>query len=199
VRLDAFLLAGGRSTRMGRDKATLAVEGRTFLDRVADAVRPLACSVSVVGRVEATSGLTGVPDGRPGFGPLAGIETALAHATTPAAIVVACDLPLISTALVELLVARSREAPGAIVVTEDADGRLAPLCGVYPKAALEEAGRLLDAGERRPRALVDRFPSRVVAFADYAHLPGARRLLRNVNTPEDYESWNYCNPALGII
>lgn len=188
MRLDAFLLAGGLSTRMGRDKALLAIGGRTFLDRVADAVRPVARSIAVVGRVDRTSGLRGVPDHRPACGPLAGIETALAHATTPAALVVACDLPLVSTALVELLVARSSEAPGAIVVTEDADGRLAPLCGVYPVAALGETARLLDAGERRPRALLERFPSRVVPFADYAHLPGAPLLLRNVNTPEEYEA-----------
>src|SRR6185436_6844067 len=116
------------------------------------------------GRVDATSGLRGVADGRPGCGPLAGIETALSHATTPAALVVACDLPFVSTALLELLVARALEAPGEIVVTEDADARLAPLCGVYPQAAREEAGRLLDAGERRPRALLDRFPSRVLPF-----------------------------------
>ncbi len=186
--LDVFLLAGGQSTRMGRDKAALELDRRTFLETIADAARPVARSVTVVGREGASAGLPAVPDLRPGSGPLAGIETALSHATTEAALVIACDVPLVSTALLELLARLAAREPGTIVVPEDADGRLAPLCGVYPAASLGEVTRMLDAGERRPRALVDRFPSRVVVFAHYDHLPRSRDLLRNVNTPEEYRA-----------
>jgi molybdopterin-guanine dinucleotide biosynthesis protein A len=185
---DAFLLAGGRSTRMGRDKALLTRAGRTFLEVIADAVRPLASRIVVVGREADACGLPAVPDARPGCGPLAGIETALSTASTRSALVLACDLPFVSTALLELLVARARECADAVVVAEDAGGRMAPLCGVYPTAALEVISRLLDAGERRPRALAEHVPFRIVPFIDYAALPRAPLLLKNVNTPEDYES-----------
>ena len=187
ARLDVFLLAGGRSSRMGRDKALLAIGGHTFIEAVAGAARPLAASIRVVGREADAGGFPSVADLRPGLGPLAGIETALSHAASPSALVLACDIPLVSTALLELLATEAAAAPGSIVVPEDADGRLAPLCGVYPTAALAVASRLLDVGERRPRALVDASPSRVVRFDEYRHLPDAPVLLRNVNTPEEYE------------
>jgi molybdopterin-guanine dinucleotide biosynthesis protein A len=184
---DVFLLAGGRSSRMGRDKAALTIGRRTFVEAVADAARPLAAAIRVVGRDAATSGIPAVADLRPGLGPLAGIETALAHARTQAALVLACDLPFVSTALLELLAGESAAAPDSIVVPEDAAGWRAPLCAIYPVSALGAASRLLDAGERRPRALLEAVPSLVVPFDAYRHLPGAPLLLRNVNTPEDYE------------
>jgi molybdopterin-guanine dinucleotide biosynthesis protein A len=187
-RADAFLLAGGRSSRMGRDKALLGVGPLTFLEAVARAARPLARSITVVGREGEAGGYPAVADLRPGLGPLAGIETALSRAETDVAIVLACDLPLVTAELLELLAARAAGAPGAIVVARDAGGRLAPLCGLYPTAARESVSRLLDAGERRPRALLDSRPTVVVDYCEYAHLPAAERLLLNVNTPEEYEA-----------
>lgn len=184
--LDVFLLAGGRSSRMGRDKALLDAAGATFLERIAAAARPLARSIAVVGREAAPEPFVAVPDLRPGLGPLAGIESALAAARTPAALVVACDLPMVTTAFFERLVARASEAPDRILVVEDADGRVTPLCGVYPATAREVAARLLDEGERRPRMLLDAVGSRALAFAEYRDLPGASRLLENVNTPDEY-------------
>jgi molybdopterin-guanine dinucleotide biosynthesis protein A len=189
VTIEAFLLAGGSSTRMGRDKALLDFRGGTFLDAVAAAAAPLAGRVTVVGRAGGeVGGYPAVADLRPGLGPLAGIETALTYARSEAAIVLACDTPLVSTDLLALLAERAAAGGGPrIAVPLDADGRLAPLCGVYPVRALPEVTALLDAGERRPRALVERFASVVVPFEEYGHLDRAADLLRNVNRPEEYE------------
>ena len=185
-RPDGFLLAGGLSSRMGRDKALLELGGETFIERIAGALHPHVRAIRIVGRAGEWRGIPGIEDLRPGLGPLAGIETALAHTPQGAAFLVACDLPLASGELLALIARRASLAPRSIVVPADADGRVAPLCGVYPKAALEAVSRLLDAGERRPRALLERFPALVVGFEEYAHLPGAPRLLRNVNTPEEH-------------
>ena len=171
---------------MGREKALLLVEGATFLERVARAASPVAARITVVGREESFGGYPAVPDLRPGLGPLAGIETALAAATAAAALVIACDLPLVSTALLELLLERAADSPDQIVVPEDAEGRCSPLCALYPLAARETVARLLDGGERRPRALFEAYPTRIVPFAEYRHLPRAEQLLSNVNTPGDY-------------
>jgi molybdopterin-guanine dinucleotide biosynthesis protein A len=184
---DAFLLAGGRSSRMGRDKALLPVDGLTFLERVARAASPVARTITVIGREGSFAGYRALPDLRPGLGPLAAIETALSSATTPAALVVACDLPLVSTALLELLLDVAAAETESIVVPEDAAGRPSPLCALYPRASRGTAARLLDEGERRPRALLAAYPTRVVRFAEYRHLPRAERLLENVNTPGDYD------------
>ena len=184
---DVFLLAGGLSSRMGRDKALLPVDGATFLERVARAATPVARTITVIGREGSFGGYRALPDLRPGLGPLAGIETALASATTPSALVVACDLPLVSTALLELLLDAAAAAAESIVVPEDAAGRPSPLCALYPRASRETVARLLDEGERRPRALFAAYPTRIVRFDEYRHLPAAERLLENVNTPDDYD------------
>jgi molybdopterin-guanine dinucleotide biosynthesis protein A len=186
---DAFLLAGGRSTRMGRDKAAVDLGGRTLLERAIDAARPVAARVVLVGRDGAAYGIASVSDRRPGtLGPLAGIESALAESRTPTAIVLACDMPFVSTALLEMLVGWSEAHPERVVVPVTADGRIAPLCAVYPSSALAAVSQLLDAGERRPRALEATVGFALVPFDAYAHLPNAGILLTNVNTPEELES-----------
>jgi molybdopterin-guanine dinucleotide biosynthesis protein A len=187
---DAFLFAGGLSTRMGRDKAALpaggAFDGTTFLEAIARAVAPLAVATTVVGRPGSCFGYRAIVDLRPGLGPLGGIETALAHAQTASVFLLACDLPRVSTELLALVASRADASPETIVVPADASGRIAPLAGVYPASARREVARLLDAGERRPRALFERFPTVVVPFEDYRHLPDAESLLANVNTPDEY-------------
>ena len=184
-RCDGYLLAGGRSSRMGRDKALLELDGLPFAERIARAMRAAVGRLRVVGR-DAVGEVHGVPDLRPGLGPLAGLEAALADCEGDAALVVACDMPFVTEAFLRLLIGRAAQAPGSAVVPEDAGGRRAPLCGVYPRAALPLVTGLLDAGERRPRALLDRMPTVLVAFAEYRSLPGAERLTRNVNTPAEY-------------
>jgi molybdopterin-guanine dinucleotide biosynthesis protein A len=170
---------------MGTDKALLELEGRAFVERIAAAIRPIARSVTLVGRGGQVGDVAAIPDLRPGLGPLAGIESALAACATEQALVVACDLPFVTTALLELLLERSALQPDTAVVPLDADGRVSPLCAVYPRSSLPLVTELLDRGERTPRALLLRFPTDLVPFADYAHLAGATELLRNVNTPAD--------------
>ena len=184
--VEAFLLAGGQSRRMGRDKAAMSFDSSTFAETIAATVRPVVSTTTIVGRAEPLGGLRAVSDLRPGCGPLAGIETALSVCASQFALVLACDIPLVSRELVEFLFDEAFRRSLSIVVPLDAGGRVSPLCGVYPKAALPTVSALLDAGERMPRALFRAFSTIEVPFEDYAHLPRARDLLRNVNTPEDY-------------
>jgi len=182
---DAFILAGGQSSRMGADKSAIELDGQAFMDRVLAAVGPVARSISIVGGGPRVTRVTALADCRPGLGPLAGIETALAACATDRALIVACDLPFVTAALLELLIAREEAGPDGAVVPLDSDGRVSPLCAVYPRSALPLVGELLDGGERTPRALLVRISTDLVPFADYAHLENAGQLLRNVNTPED--------------
>lgn len=170
---------------MGTDKAHIELDGLSFLRRVVAAIRPVSSSVTLVGRRETVDGLTAIPDHREGLGPLAGIEAALGAAETGHALVVACDLPFLTTEFVSFLVARAHGRTDGAVVPLDVDGRVSPLCGLYPKSALALVTKLLDDGERAPRSLLVRIPTDLVPFVDYEHLTGAADLLRNVNTPDD--------------
>jgi molybdenum cofactor guanylyltransferase len=185
--VSACILAGGRSRRMGRDKAFLPLAGRPMLAHVADAARPLVASVSVVADAGAeyeAFGVKVIPDVRAGrCGPLAGIETALTCVETPYVLILACDLPLVSTEFLRLLLARRG---AAAVVPESAPGRRSGVCAVYPRSASATATELLNANVRRLDAFLERIPVTVVTFAEYAGAPGAAALLTNVNTPEDY-------------
>jgi molybdopterin-guanine dinucleotide biosynthesis protein A len=107
----------------------------------------------------------------------------LTHAETPYVLILACDLPLISTEFLRRLLARRG---AAAVVAESAPGRRSGVCAVYPRAALATATELLDAGVRRMDAFLARIPVTVMPFVEYAGLPQAEALLTNVNTPEDY-------------
>src|SRR6476619_4706690 len=91
----SFVLAGGRSSRMGTNKALLPYRAGTLVERIAAEVQAAAGSVTVVGPPEiyAPLGLTAIPDLRPGLGPLGGIVTALTATAASLSLIVACDLP----------------------------------------------------------------------------------------------------------
>jgi len=73
------------------------------------------------------------------------------------------------------------------VVPVQPDGRLQPLCALYrAEVARERAEELIATGERRPRALLERLSTRLVAFEELKSLEGATRFFTNINTPDDY-------------
>ena len=176
-----FVLAGGRSSRMGRDKALLELEGQALLERAARRVLAAAGSVAVVGMPErhARFGWPVVEDLRPGEGPLAGIEAALA---SPYAadwnLIVACDMPHLDAALLERLLAEARLQRPDCVVAQSARGP-EPLCAVYARGFLDVARRQLDAGRRK---VSDAFEGLQVVHL-WADKPAA---MINVNTPADW-------------
>ncbi|MHC4948993.1 MAG: molybdenum cofactor guanylyltransferase [Planctomycetota bacterium] len=171
------VLAGGSSRRMGTDKATLPLGATTMLDRVVARLRPHAREVVIVGG-PAVPGLRHLDDRRPGAGPLAGIEAALASGLDDAWLVCPCDLPFVTDALLAPL-ADADDAPATVlrVAGEDAPR---PLPARLTTAALPVVRRRLDAGRRSVRGLVAALPARVVEVP-----AAAAAALANVNTPED--------------
>src|SRR5262249_26013461 len=123
-----FVLAGGRSLRMGRDKALLLYPGTTLVEHIAGAVLAAAGSVSIVGD-PARYGFLGYPvhpDQLPGCGPLGGLYTALNVSTTDWNLVVACDMPGISSATLRSLFDRALQAGNCAVATGP-EGKPEPL------------------------------------------------------------------------
>ncbi len=182
-RLLGVVLAGGDSRRFGRPKGEARVGALTLVERAARTLRPV-CAEVVVGRPP------GLPDLRPGEGPLAGIEAALTRAADTGAqgvVVLACDLPAVHTATLIRLVTAWRRAPtprSAVVVPHDP---LQPLCGVWGVETLGAVGRALDEERRSAGDLVRALPGLVALPAgDLADELGlmAPQLLHNVNHPE---------------
>lgn len=187
--IEGFILAGGASSRMGRDKSALALGGETFVERARRALSSVAPRVSVVSARDDQEdfGLPVVRDVYLGAGALGGLHAALGACRAPWAAVVSCDLPFASPELFARLASLASKDFDAVAPVQP-DGRPQPLCALYAaRASLAAAGRLLDAGELRPRVLLRELRTRWVAFAELSDLPRAELFFTNVNTPEEYE------------
>src|ERR1044071_2947153 len=100
--MEAFILAGGASRRMGTDKSLLPIGRQTFAEHIAETLLQVADSVRLVGRDESST-LSAVPDVYPQWGALGGLHAALAACESEWAIVVACDLPFVTPELFSFL------------------------------------------------------------------------------------------------
>src|ERR1051326_3836877 len=121
--MTGFVLAGGKSTRMGTDKALLDWHGRTLLDHMLELLRGVLDQVQVVGRDQ-------LPDHLPGLGPLSGIATALKATSTDANVIVAVDLPHLTKDFIKYLRSRIETSTRPLLVCKI--GSDYPLCmGVW--------------------------------------------------------------------
>lgn len=189
--LEGFILAGGASSRMGRDKSALRINGRSFIEIIAEALSHVAQSVSVVSSREASKafGLPVCPDVFENCGALGGLHSALKNSRAPWIAVVSCDLPFVTGELFARLKTFALDDETQAVAPFQMDGRTQALCALYERVScLEASERLLLEGERRPRAVLRQVKTRMVAFEELSDLSGSELFFRNINTPEDYES-----------
>jgi molybdopterin-guanine dinucleotide biosynthesis protein A len=182
--IEAFILAGGASSRMGSDKSQLLLENQTFVERIADTLLTVTDSIRLVGSRE-NSKLPAVADVYPQWGALGGLHAALTACQREWAIVVACDLPLVTAELFQRL-ASWRDANDAVVPVQP-DGRPQPLAALYRADVCRTvATELIERGRRRPLDLLESVRTRWVEFIEIANLDQAERFFVNINTPEDY-------------
>jgi molybdopterin-guanine dinucleotide biosynthesis protein A len=174
------VLTGGASSRMGRDKALIEVDGIAMAVRVATALRAGGCGEVWCqgGDITslATAGLDVVPDEYPGQGPLPAIATALATAAPDSIVVSACDLADLDAATVSMLIGAAGASPDAHVVV--AVDRAGPhLLSVWNGSAAGALALAIEGGVRSYRQMLERL--HVVPV----EVPS--RVVRNVNTPGD--------------
>lgn len=174
-----FVLAGGQSRRMGRDKALLPDAAGTLVERVASEVGKVCDSVALLGD-PARYGHLNLPviaDLIPGRGPMSGLHAALKSAGTDWILIVACDMPNVQAAFLQKLIAHAN--PGVLCVAADSADGLEPLCALYHRNTLPEVETALYGGRLRMRDLV--------AKLEATRVKAGRTLVRNVNTEEDWQ------------
>lgn len=187
--VEGFILVGGASSRMGSNKAQLTFGEQTTVQVIAAALGSGADRVRVVGSAADTTaaGFENVPDLQERWGALGGINAALRACQANWAMIVACDLPLVTPALFARMLDFDRQDFDALVPIQP-DGRPQPLCAIYRREvcrALTE--ELIGEGEHMPRAMLAQVRTRWIDFDELAELPGADNFFLNVNTPADYE------------
>lgn len=176
-----FVLAGGRSSRMGQNKALLRLNDRTLLQAVAQSVAEACGGATIIGSPDLYGGLgfETVPDLQPGNGPLGGIEAALALERADWNVVVACDMPNLTADLLGRLVAAAQDTAADCVVAVSPDGRREPLCAVYRRSCLPAVRRALGLGVRRISGVLEEL--QVVHY----QLENEKEVV-NLNTPQDW-------------
>lgn len=180
----AAILVGGSSRRFGgRDKGALVVGGRAILDRQIAELSVLTDDILLVGGRDdgpLRAGTRQVPDRVPGLGPLGGLDTALAEARDDRIIVLACDMPLVSSAFLRQLLSRSDEVDAVVPRTKRG---YHPLCAVYARTCHAAVLRRLAERQLSMRGLLNDLRVSVVDDGGIE----TERLLANVNTPADFD------------
>ena len=181
---------------MGRDKALLRIGGQPLVVRMASIAEPVVSSVKIVGPPERyeTLGLNVIADRNFSTlgeltllqGPLAGIATALAATDTGWNLIMACDLPYLTREWVDWLLARTTNCQHQIVMPRTPRGP-EPLAAVYHRDCADRIARLLARGVRKVVEALEDFQVDFVFERDWQAIDPKRRVLRNMNTPADYE------------
>lgn len=177
------MLTGGRSSRMGCDKALLPFRGGTLIEAVAAIVARSAGSATLVGRPE-TFGALGfavIPDVYPGEGPLGGILTALRHSGADWNLITACDMPALNCGVLENLLETAERLDADALLPLGPAGLWEPLCAVYHRRTMEALEARFAAGVRKVSAALEAVravPCPVVEVSCF----------QNINTPEEWQA-----------
>jgi len=183
-----FVLAGGHSSRMGREKALLEIGGTPLVVRAARLLQPLCSGVTIVGPPERYQhlGFACVADERPDLGPLGGILTALGHTDAPWNLITACDLPHLTADWLGFLIDRAAASPARVVLPESDSGP-EPLCAVYHRDAAPAIRAQIAQGERKVMRALHEIPVERLLPAEIRPFDPRGVLFHNLNTPEDFE------------
>jgi molybdopterin-guanine dinucleotide biosynthesis protein A len=187
-RIGGFILAGGESSRMGRDKALLELDGAPLIVRVARLVESVAGRPIVVGAPERFSGLglEVVADDFPAAGPLGGIATALRTSRSQWNLIVACDLPYLTKTWLEYLVARGQSSAGDAVLPMNERGA-EPLCAMYQTRCEPVIRAALERGTRKVTDGLVGLRVENIEPEEWKAFDSESFLFKNMNSPADYE------------
>jgi len=185
--LAAYVLAGGKSTRMGTDKAFLPWGTGTLLEHALSLAGAVATHVSILGDAGKFARFGPViEDLYPSRGPLGGIHAALVSSTSQWNLLIAVDLPFLRPQFLDYLTTRARES-GAAVIVPRAAGGLQPLCAVYRREFARIAEQSLAEGKNKIDPLFGQVKTRIIDEVELVRDGFSPEMFRNLNTPEDLE------------
>jgi molybdenum cofactor guanylyltransferase len=184
----AYILAGGESSRMGRNKALLEIGGEALLARTARTIEEAVETPRVIG-ARANLGdfeLECIEDDWPGAGPLGGIATALRASRAEWNLVVACDMPYLTREWLKFLASRAEGSSADAIIPRNTPGA-EPLCAVYRKRGEARIRAALESGVRKVTDGLAGLVIEEIAPAEWKTFDSEGLLFKNMNTPADYE------------
>ncbi|WP_413305110.1 molybdenum cofactor guanylyltransferase [Bacillus sp. 1P10SD] len=185
----AIILSGGKSSRMGTNKALLKINEKTNIERIADTLKPLFDDIILVTNNPESYeflGLKMVKDHYPGMGPLAGVHAGLNHSDYDVNFIVACDMPFVSGELAQALVHFCSHYDAVIPVI---NGKQHPLFAVFKKEIASKVAGCIEEGTLRMKHLLDRLHVLYVTERELQSnsLLDLDKVFFNMNHPNEYE------------
>lgn len=192
IPIAAYIVAGGGSTRFGRDKARATLAGQPMLTRMCDLLSAVTASIHIIAPPSRYEFATApvIPDRWPGGGPLGGIITALLHTSeqepdTTWNLIISCDLPFVTPEFLTYLRDFAQASSAKAIVPESSQGR-EPLCACWHTSAALQLQSAFESGMRRVNDALKLVNAEVLDESHWKRFDSAGRLFWNMNTPKDY-------------
>jgi molybdopterin-guanine dinucleotide biosynthesis protein A len=188
--MTSIILAGGKSSRLGRSKALQAIGSKSLIQWVVDRLATLSTEIIVVtahGKAIPCSSpirIKTVADIYPSKSPLVGIYSGLIASACPRAIVVGCDMPFLNIGLLDYM---SQICSSFDVVVPQIKDKLEPLCSVYSKSCLAPMQGLLEQNERRISELFSMVKVRYIEEDEINSFDPEHLSFFNINSQADLD------------
>lgn len=183
MKVTGIILAGGKSERMGSDKALLDLNGTHMIQKSIDALRPICQEIFLISNNDRLSefGLPVFQDIHKNIGPVGGLHTGLFNASNETCVVLSCDLPNIETSILFTLL-QEFEFHNAVV--SECAGRVHPLVGIYRKSSWYDMNTFVQEGKVKLLDCIKALKAEKIEFSDEK-----AAYFFNMNSPSDLESW----------
>ena len=185
--MNAVILVGGKSSRMGTNKAFLELKGKTFIELQIELLREMFDEISISANTPSEYEYLNLPifkDIYPGKGPLGGIYTSLINSSSLHTFMLACDMPFVGPELIKHLKDLTKEYD---VVIPKSENGLEPLHAFYSKNCIEPIKRELDENNLRIRSFFPQVNVKIVELDSLASSDYFKNSIKNLNTMTDYE------------
>jgi len=185
--MNAVILVGGKSCRMGTNKAFLELKGKTFIELQIELLREMFDEISISANTPSEYEYLNLPifkDIYPGKGPLGGIYTSLINSSSLHTFMLACDMPFVGPKLIKHLKDLTKEYD---VVIPKSENGLEPLHAFYSKNCIEPIKRELDENNLRIRSFFPQVNVKIVELDSLASSDHFKNSIKNLNTMADYE------------
>jgi molybdopterin-guanine dinucleotide biosynthesis protein A len=183
--ISGYILAGGKSSRMGTDKGLLLFEGKAMVQYVIEQLQPLFSKLVIVSNNPEYEkfGLEVIPDLIKDIGPAGGIYTALKHSEAKLNFIVSCDMPFVTKEAIGFIIKNTSESQ--IVLLEN-QGKIEPLFGIYAKNCEDIWFELIQQNTIKLQKMVSYFKLKTIPVENNEIFKES--FFKNINTKEDFKN-----------
>lgn len=195
MKFEGFILIGGKSSRMGKDKFALTLNDKTFLEIIYETLQNAGIEkVSIVVNKSETAavadGISIIKDIYPNRGALSGIHSALTNSKSDFSMILACDYPFVSIELIDFLInLAKKEKDFDAFAPIQSDGKIQSLCAIYKTEICQQIlSEMLEKTDENysVRDFLNQIKTRYIEFSEIKNLPNSENFFFNINTPEDF-------------